>query len=802
MDFLSALPIEVSLQIISFMDLKSLARASGVSRFWRSLVNDEHTWKVMCEKYKFRRYAMHPNLTDNLGLETPDRSLQSIEESEGLSTETEGDHPHHITHRKGSLSEASFDSNQVLNNLYETYIARGLDAASALTELKALHTLFLSKKAKEMGVEERRKQLHALQHDASISQFPQDRSALDRAADYSMSVEDKQFYEALEEFVQEKRESAVLDNNDSTNAGWLSTGPSSSRTVGGQPRTPLAASSLDTFTLIPSAPSQPSNHSIISPTGRFGSMTSGLLTSFWDRSGGQSDSGHPPSTGDHGHSTEGHTDGDTEMLVDRENTVEDETSSSATGMMSRDSTASSQMTLLGKGRPSWQNMRVPPLRAATLAEKGMSALGFNLSASHGTLSASGGIGSAPKRSVSTGFERAMMSNPYRQSAIRRFPKPFSYKTHFKLAYLTESNWLRGGRLLTQHVSSDDALGEAPVVTTLSIDDEWIVVGMANSKIHVFSAKTGLFVKTLVGHSSGVWCMALISATVPYSESSLGVKSKGKARQEAEDQMEEDSTTNSTTGMGSYPYDNDRPLYTPTPDLNLIHHDPRPTASTFSPEASFSDLPSSEETPSLSRMPAMGEQLPLHNNTPDLFHSTRNTEESSQSQPHRRSNRGAGLGSNFGSPCESVQGYGNEGAIVVSGGCDRDVRVWDLSTGQCKFVLAGHRSTVRCLKVLEERPIAVSGARDGTLRVWNVETGTLVHTLAGHQHSVRSLDVSGNMVASGSYDCMCRIWNVDTGECVHILRGHYHQIYVVAFDGVRVATGSLDSTVRVWSAETG
>ena len=120
----------------------------------------------------------------------------------------------------------------------------------------------------------------------------------------------------------------------------------------------------------------------------------------------------------------------------------------------------------------------------------------------------------------------------------------------------------------------------------------------------------------------------------------------------------------------------------------------------------------------------------------------------------------------------------------------------------EYVLSGHRSTVRCLRVLEGRPIAISGARDGTLRVWNVDTGEHIHTLAGHQHSVRCLDVAGNLVASASYDCSCRVWNVDTGKCIHVLRGHYHQIYAVAFDGVRIATGSLDSTVRVWSAETG
>lgn len=69
------------------------------------------------------------------------------------------------------------------------------------------------------------------------------------------------------------------------------------------------------------------------------------------------------------------------------------------------------------------------------------------------------------------------------------------------------------------------------------------------------------------------------------------------------------------------------------------------------------------------------------------------------------------------------------------------------------------STVRCLKVLDGRPIAVSGSRDNTLRVWDIERGVLVHVLSGHQHSVRCIEISGNRVVSGSYDATCKVSQV-------------------------------------------
>lgn len=140
-------------------------------------------------------------------------------------------------------------------------------------------------------------------------------------------------------------------------------------------------------------------------------------------------------------------------------------------------------------------------------------------------------------------------------------------------------------------------------------------------------------------------------------------------------------------------------------------------------------------------------------------------------------------------------------ILVSGGCDRDVRVWDMTTGACLHTLRGHTSTVRCLKMSDSNT-AISGSRDTTLRVWDIRQGVCRNVLVGHQASVRCLEIKGDIVVSGSYDAAAKIWSISEGRCLHTLSGHFSQIYAIAFDGQRVVTGSLDTSVRVWDAHTG
>lgn len=54
-DFISALPVEISYKILSYLDTVSLCKAAQVSRQWRLLADDDAVWHKMCEQHIDRK---------------------------------------------------------------------------------------------------------------------------------------------------------------------------------------------------------------------------------------------------------------------------------------------------------------------------------------------------------------------------------------------------------------------------------------------------------------------------------------------------------------------------------------------------------------------------------------------------------------------------------------------------------------------------------------------------------------------------------------------------------------------------
>ncbi|KAH3757849.1 Histidine kinase A [Pelomyxa schiedti] len=147
-----------------------------------------------------------------------------------------------------------------------------------------------------------------------------------------------------------------------------------------------------------------------------------------------------------------------------------------------------------------------------------------------------------------------------------------------------------------------------------------------------------------------------------------------------------------------------------------------------------------------------------------------------------------------------------GDLLVSGGFDKSVKIWNLSTSTLLHELYGHSAAIRCMKHIPHNPSQVAtGSFDSTVQVWDVVVGAHVGTLMGHADIVYSLlPLSNGLLVSGSGDRTIRIWDLTTWTCKNILTGHTERVScLAAVTGTQhFVSGSGDHTLRIWDSSNG
>jgi WD40 repeat protein len=96
----------------------------------------------------------------------------------------------------------------------------------------------------------------------------------------------------------------------------------------------------------------------------------------------------------------------------------------------------------------------------------------------------------------------------------------------------------------------------------------------------------------------------------------------------------------------------------------------------------------------------------------------------------------------------------------------DIITLNATTGSQVAVLDGHTDHVESLTFLPDGTLLVSGGGDKTVKLWDVQTGGVVKTFHGHTGGVYSVSISSNhtTIASGSKDCTIRLWDIKMGGC--------------------------------------
>ena len=142
-------------------------------------------------------------------------------------------------------------------------------------------------------------------------------------------------------------------------------------------------------------------------------------------------------------------------------------------------------------------------------------------------------------------------------------------------------------------------------------------------------------------------------------------------------------------------------------------------------------------------------------------------------------------------------------LLIAGGQDGLIRIWDRTTGQMLRALPGHTAAVIGVGVSLDGVRLVSGSEDGTVRLWELASGRTIHTLSTDQGPIQSIAVSpdGKVVAFGLSKGAIELWEIASGR--KILDAKIHALSL-AFspDGKSLAIGEADGKVRVWDVSSG
>jgi WD40 repeat protein len=111
--------------------------------------------------------------------------------------------------------------------------------------------------------------------------------------------------------------------------------------------------------------------------------------------------------------------------------------------------------------------------------------------------------------------------------------------------------------------------------------------------------------------------------------------------------------------------------------------------------------------------------------------------------------------------------------------DKTVRIWNLTTNTCKFILTGHTSSVWGLKQITSSILA-SGSWDTTIKLWNIKSGKLIRTLTGHTSGIYVELINPQTLVSASHNGEIKLWNWSTGECLSTIQtnSYIHALAVI------------------------
>ncbi|CCI46781.1 unnamed protein product [Albugo candida] len=151
--------------------------------------------------------------------------------------------------------------------------------------------------------------------------------------------------------------------------------------------------------------------------------------------------------------------------------------------------------------------------------------------------------------------------------------------------------------------------------------------------------------------------------------------------------------------------------------------------------------------------------------------------------------------------------------IASGGVDKRVQIFDITTQQVVGTLQGHQKKVSHVLFHPTAPLVISSSYDKQIKIWELEDNKVqtesLQTLQGHQDAVTmtSLHATGDYLISSSLDGNWAFYDLHRGQKLvqHSLDnsvGRSEQALCIEFhpDGGIFGIGSSNSGLQMWDVK--
>ncbi|GEM_PF-2367058 len=150
-------------------------------------------------------------------------------------------------------------------------------------------------------------------------------------------------------------------------------------------------------------------------------------------------------------------------------------------------------------------------------------------------------------------------------------------------------------------------------------------------------------------------------------------------------------------------------------------------------------------------------------------------------------------------------FSRDGDLLASGGADRAIRVWSISSGRERTAWVEHYYEVNSIAFSPDGAFIASASRDTSVKVKKADGSEKSISLIGHMSTVFSVAFSpgGTYLASGSEDMRVLIWETKNWTLRKTLDEHRASVTEVAFSptGKVLASAALDGKVFFFDTRT-